>query len=71
MMSMPGPKPKELDDSGPLVREKPSPRMLKTWGRRVAANRAETFPVFVNGNWTLQVFRGKKRMLSLKIGGKL
>ncbi len=68
---VPGPRPKELDESGAITREKPSKRMLRTWVKKVAADRAETFPVFINGNWTLQVFRGKKRMISLKLGEKL
>jgi hypothetical protein len=68
---VPGPQPKELDASSGISREKPSKRMLRTWVKKVAAQRADTFPVYVNGSWTLQVFRGKKRMLSLKLGETL
>ena len=68
---IPGPRPKELDQSGAIIRERPSKRMLRTWVKKVAANNAETFPVFINGSWTLHVARGKKRMISLKLGKKL
>jgi len=68
---IPGPRPKEMDESGAITRERPSKRMLRTWVKKVAADRAETFPVYINGSWSLQVFRGKKRMISLKLGEKL
>ncbi len=68
---IPGPRLKELQESEGITREKPSKRMLRTWVKKVADNSAGTFPVYMNGEWTLNVFRGKKRMISLKLGDKL
>ncbi len=51
-----------------LPKEKPSNRMLKNWAKRIASGEAQAIPVFVGGEWSLQIQRGKKRRITLNLG---
>ena len=51
-----------------LPREQPSSRMLRNWAKRISQGTAHAIPVYVNGSWSLQIMRGKKRRLHIELG---
>jgi hypothetical protein len=53
-----------------LMQDRPSQRMLKTWAKRITRGRATTIPVFIGGQWSLQIPRGHKRLLQLGVNDK-
>jgi len=50
--------------------DRPAATLLKSWGKRMANGSARVIPVFVGGHWTLQIPRGNKRVLRVKVRRK-
>ena len=50
-----------------IPQDKPAATLVKSWGKRMAQGQARVVPVFVGGSWTLQIPRGNKRVLTVKI----
>ena len=47
-----------------------APSLLKAWGKRMSKGNVPMIPVFVGGAWSIQMPRGNKRILRVKIQGK-
>lgn len=60
------PKPKAAQEDMP-IQDKPAPTLLKSWGKRMSQGQAAVIPVYVGGNWSLQIPRGNKRVLTVKV----
>lgn len=56
-------KPKDFE----LLHDKPAKSLLKAWSKKMSKGTAIMIPVFVGGQWTLQVPRGNKRILQVPI----
>lgn len=63
----PKPKAKAKQTEEELVQEKPARTLLKSWGKRMSRGKAAVIPVYVGGSWTLQIPRGNKRVLTVKV----
>ncbi|MFA5140048.1 MAG: hypothetical protein WC728_12520 [Elusimicrobiota bacterium] len=59
--------PKASQDDTEVIREKPADTLLRSWGKKMSLGKAAVIPVFVGGSWTLQIPRGNKRVLTVKI----
>lgn len=61
------PNPKVEADDAEVIREKPADTLLRSWGKKMSLGKAAVIPVFIGGSWTLQIPRGNKRVLTVKI----
>jgi len=48
----------------------PNASLLKAWGKRLAKGNVPMIPIFVGGAWSLQVVRGNKRVLRVKVSSQ-
>ena len=53
-----------------MLQDKPAKSLLKSWGKRMSEGKASIIPVYVGGNWVLQVPRGNKRILQVPVSSK-
>jgi len=49
------------------IKRHPSERMRRIWAARISEGEAKVVPVFVEGQWTLQIVRGNKRTMRVPI----
>lgn len=54
---------KEADEA---IIERPSRRLIRTWGRRIAQGKVKGVAVYVNGGWSFHIPRGNRRVISVK-----
>lgn len=52
------------------VADRPAASLLRSWGKRMAKGKVPVIPVYVGGNWILNIPRGNKRVLRLTVPGK-